>query len=92
MTYDSSIPLLAQLHQAAAVETDHLVKYNLNLCKNELWTAFRKFEERPSGDNLVELNGAWAHGVRVLNFATDPAPNGRPGAGLKAGAELAWAA
>lgn len=89
MMYQSDISLLGQLDAAARVERDELVKYNLNLCKNELWDAFRRFESSPTGDNLVALNGHWSHGVRLLTFATPQDINPRPGAGLREPARLA---
>jgi len=86
--YDGTTPLLGQLHEAAKVERDELIKFNLNCCKNEVWDAMRAFEAEPTGDNLVVLNGKWSLGVRLLGFHTAK-NDGGSGAGLMEGARLA---
>lgn len=77
-----------QLGEAARNERDELIKFNLGLIADELNSAIKKFSDHPSADNLIAVNSHWAHGIRMLDFASTRGGGGSTGAGLKEGALL----
>lgn len=82
--------LLFQLREAARVEYDELVRFNLKHAADQLDDAVTKFAAEPTQARLIDVNGFWAHGVRMLDNAGRRKPrNGGNGAGLKEGALLA---
>lgn len=88
---DTSI--LLTLRDAAKVERDELVRFNLKLIADELADALKANADDPTPANMIKLNGKWAQGMRMLDFAgrRNGAPTGN-GAGLKEGALLQVAA
>lgn len=90
--YDPKDSLLLTLRETAKAERDKLIRYNLRLVADELADAIAKFTAMPNGANLATLNGRWAHGIRMLNFAGNRNDSGGRGAGLKEGAKLAQVA
>ena len=84
--------LLLKLREAARVERDKLIQFNLRLVADELDKAIRAFAADPTATALSFVNGHWANGTRLLTFATTRGDGGSTGAGLKEGAQLAVAA
>lgn len=83
---------LLELREAARVEPDHLVKFNLGLVADELTKAIRAFTDNPTAATLTALNSHWAHGWRLLKYATGRSGGGGNGAGLREPALLTEAA
>jgi len=83
------LTLLLELREAARVERDQLVKFNLKHVADELAGLIKAFAEDPTDVNLRNLNGKWSYAVRLLGYAGRTGdPNGK-GSGLKEGALLA---
>lgn len=81
--------LLLKLRDAARIEKDELIRFNLKLIADQLDEAIRDFTKVPTGDNLTAVNGYWSHGLRMLSFAGKRNGPGGAGGGLKEGAKLA---
>lgn len=71
---------LLELREAARVELDHVVKFDLGLVADEITAALRALAADPTDANMQALNGHWAHGKRLLNYATKRGGGG-PGGG-----------
>jgi hypothetical protein len=80
--------LMFHLREAARVERDALIKWNLKTIADELDSACTAFAKDRTADNLTAVNGHWAHGVRILDYASKTDRPGGNGAGLKEGALL----
>lgn len=80
--------LLFQLREAARVEHDELVKFNLKHAADQLSESCAKFAVDPTTAQLQVVNGYWSHAVRMLDYAGRRNGGGTTGAGLKESALL----
>jgi hypothetical protein len=80
--------LLLQLREAARVERDKLIQFNLKLIADELDRDIAAFAKNPTAAALTAVNGKWAQAMRTLSFAGQRNTPGGNGAGLKEGALL----
>jgi hypothetical protein len=84
--------MIFKLREAARVERDELIKWNLKTIADELDHACTAFAKDQTTENLMAVNCHWSHGVRILGYASKTDRPGGNGAGLKEGALLQAAA
>lgn len=68
--------LLLELRDAAKVEPDAVKRQILLDIADDLDDAIYNFSEYPSTENLTDVNGCWASGVRALGYASHLDPDG----------------
>lgn len=76
--YDPHKSLLLQLRDAARVEHSEMERHQMRECADKLDALITRFRDFKDGDDLFQINGLWALGIRLLRNAKtlDPAPGG----------------
>jgi hypothetical protein len=82
--------LLLKLRDTLKLEAHPAKRMRLQQAADELSFAAYEFNDHYTVANLTRLNGAWAHGMRVLSevINSGPKPSGAGGA-MREGAKLA---
>jgi hypothetical protein len=68
--------LLARIYDAYSVCSNPMYRSALKGAYDTLWCSIQDFTEDPTDEALINLNGLWAHGTRIL--AGTPPEAGTP--------------
>lgn len=74
--------LLQELNETARVCVKPEVRRQLKSAALSLRDALKKLAADPTKDNLAAVNGAWAHGIRVLEAAPPLGGDGTAGGAM----------
>ena len=80
---------LLELRNAAKIEREEGIRFNLKLLADELQSALKALVSAPTADNMKTVNGKWAQAYCLLEAVKNRPGSDPSGAGLKEDARLA---
>lgn len=81
--------ILLLLRESAMTNRNEQYRMTVRKCADELDKAINKFAADPTYSNLVEVNGLFSLGDRIMNKLQPKDDPSTPGGALKEGARLA---